>query len=294
MRGRARSPRVSPRTLGEIRRTGRCATRAMSGRTPSLWTRPHASRARCTARAQAEGTLWRSTPIGRRARDRTHGSVARGAAFVVLDASYPGARLADLTRVSGARAIVRLESAGALPSELRGAVRLFCLSRPRVPRFVRAQLAPGARGDRDGRPGRSRVHRVHIGNVRSSKGIRGRHGSLTHFAPWRAQRSSSARGPVQRLSGLGHDPLHREIFFALQAGATVCVPDDDVASDGMLLDRGCTTPALLLHISRPDDATHRTFATSSCRRFAGHSSLVSRCSGWILRGCGARRPVWAS
>ena len=56
----------------------------------------------------------------------------------------------------------------------------------------------------------------------------GRHGSLSHFLPW--QMETFDLGQADRfsmLSGLGHDPLQRDIFTALWAGATLYIPNEE-------------------------------------------------------------------
>ena len=62
------------------------------------------------------------------------------------------------------------------------------------------------------------------------------HRSLTHFVPWQGQQFGlSERDRFSMLSGLSHDPLQRDIFTALQLGATICVPDPDrMAEPGYL------------------------------------------------------------
>jgi len=86
------------------------------------------------------------------------------------------------------------------------------------------------------------------------KGILGRHGPLTHFLPWMSERFGL--GPGDRfsvLSGLAHDPLHRDLFTPLCLGGTVCFPaPDEIGTPGWLAawmaSRGITvanlTPAM--------------------------------------------------
>ena len=63
------------------------------------------------------------------------------------------------------------------------------------------------------------------GSSGEPKGVLGRHGPLTHFLPW--YRSEFGMGPDDRfsmLSGIGHDPLHREVFTPVYLGARICIP----------------------------------------------------------------------
>src|SRR5947209_10691504 len=56
----------------------------------------------------------------------------------------------------------------------------------------------------------------------------GRHAPLTLFTSWAVDQfglNESDRFSI--LSGLSHDPLHRDIFTPLQLGGAVCIPDPD-------------------------------------------------------------------
>jgi len=64
------------------------------------------------------------------------------------------------------------------------------------------------------------------GSTGNPKGVLGRHGPLTLFTSWAVEKfglNESDRFCV--LSGLAHDPLHRDIFTPLQLGGAVCIPD---------------------------------------------------------------------
>src|SRR5207248_2971204 len=66
------------------------------------------------------------------------------------------------------------------------------------------------------------------GSTGLPKGVMGRHGPLTLFTAWAVETfglNNSDRFCM--LSGLAHDPLHRDIFTPLQLGGTVCIPDPE-------------------------------------------------------------------
>ena len=66
------------------------------------------------------------------------------------------------------------------------------------------------------------------GSTGTPKGIEGRHGPLSHFLPFQQERFGLGDGDrYSLLSGLSHDPLHRDIFTPLAFGATICVPDPE-------------------------------------------------------------------
>jgi amino acid adenylation domain-containing protein len=74
------------------------------------------------------------------------------------------------------------------------------------------------------------------GTTGKPKAVMGRHGSLTHFTPWLAERFElRASDRFSLLSGLAHDPLHRDVFTPLQLGAAVVAPDpEQVGAPGYL------------------------------------------------------------
>ncbi|MEM7584449.1 MAG: amino acid adenylation domain-containing protein, partial [Acidobacteriota bacterium] len=64
------------------------------------------------------------------------------------------------------------------------------------------------------------------GSTGMPKGVVGRHGPLTHFLPWQADRFQHRPSDrVSVLSGLSHDPLQRDLFTPLCLGATAVFPD---------------------------------------------------------------------
>ncbi|HET7229443.1 MAG TPA: amino acid adenylation domain-containing protein, partial [Longimicrobium sp.] len=74
------------------------------------------------------------------------------------------------------------------------------------------------------------------GTTGTPKAVMGRHGSLTHFTPWLAETFElSSADRFSMLSGLAHDPLHRDVFTPLQLGAAIIAPDpDEVGAPGYL------------------------------------------------------------
>ena len=64
------------------------------------------------------------------------------------------------------------------------------------------------------------------GSTGLPKGVMGRHGPLTLFTSWALEKFGlNERDRFCVLSGLAHDPLHRDIFTPLQLGGLMCIPD---------------------------------------------------------------------
>jgi amino acid adenylation domain-containing protein len=172
------------------------------------------------------------------------GVLRAGAAFVALDPAYPPARLAEYVRIAGPRGSLRIAAAGAVPAEVEGALSASVL--------VKIDLggkSQGPSGDLDGLGSLpAEAPDVEIGadslaylsftsgTTGAPKAVMGRHGSLTHFTPWLAECFSLAEDDrFSLLSGLAHDPLHRDVFTPLQLGASILVPDPaDVGTPGYL------------------------------------------------------------
>ncbi|HST60559.1 MAG TPA: amino acid adenylation domain-containing protein, partial [Longimicrobium sp.] len=183
------------------------------------------------------------------------GTLRAGAAFLVLDPAYPASRLAEYVRIARPTGWLPIAEAGEVPSELADALR----------DTVRSTIPLGARGGVRGGGQREVVAANSFapfapetdlasaplpeigpdslaylsftsGTTGKPKAVMGRHGSLTHFTPWLAERFAiGADDRFSLLSGLAHDPLHRDVFTPLQLGASVVAPDpDEIGTPGYL------------------------------------------------------------
>jgi len=151
-----------------------------------------------------------------------------GAAFLVLDPAYPPARLAAYCRAAAPRAFLRISAAGPFPDAVADA----------LDDTVRRAVTLGEKAERDGLFGiPAEAPAVEIGpdslaylsftsgTTGEPKAVMGRHGSLTHFTPFLAETFGlGAHDRFSMLSGLAHDPLHRDVFTPLQLGASVVAP----------------------------------------------------------------------
>ncbi|HEU0053267.1 MAG TPA: amino acid adenylation domain-containing protein, partial [Longimicrobium sp.] len=163
------------------------------------------------------------------------GTMKSGAAFLVLDPAYPAPRLAEYVRIARPAAHLHLAAAGDLPREaaalLDATIRARLVLRPR---------GDASADDVDGLGAVGEAPRIEIGadtlaylsftsgTTGTPKAVMGRHSSLTHFTPWlAAEFALSASDRFSLLSGLAHDPLHRDVFTPLQLGAAVVAPEPD-------------------------------------------------------------------
>ena len=151
-----------------------------------------------------------------------------GAAFTILDPAYPPSRLETILEQTQPKALICLESAGVLPSELERTVATIhpCLKLPANGHWNGARPEPLA----PMKIGRNDLAYISFtsGSTGKPKGIMGRHGSLTHFLPWLTDTFSYTENDrFSMLSGLSHDPLQRDIFTPLSLGAGLYIPSRD-------------------------------------------------------------------
>ncbi|HEV2860060.1 MAG TPA: amino acid adenylation domain-containing protein [Pyrinomonadaceae bacterium] len=163
------------------------------------------------------------------------GVLKAGASFVILDPAYPAARLRCYLELARPKGWIELEAAGRPDESLHEyAASLACrLTLPRTadgPDELDAYPADGLGGVAVG-PEATAYFAFTSGSTGVPKCVVGPHGSLAHFAAWAASEfgvGNSDRFSV--LSGLAHDPLHRDIFTPLQVGAAACFPDPEEMS----------------------------------------------------------------
>jgi amino acid adenylation domain-containing protein len=167
------------------------------------------------------------------------GILKAGAAFLILDAKYPHARLEEYCRQAEPSIILQLEETDSLPTEINNNGRIPTLLLPKniadanqlLQSYSPAtQLIPITPQD-------LAYISFTSGSTGRPKGILGNHAPVAHFIAWDTctfELTSSDR--FSMLSGLSHDVLLRDIFVPLSIGATICVPDELDISPGRLTD----------------------------------------------------------
>ena len=161
------------------------------------------------------------------------GIVKAGAAFVLLDTAYPASRLLDYLEKAKPKGWIQIKDAETPPDVLEQYVAtLSCrIELPQSGTVAELDsLERYSTDDPNVRVGPEDAVYVSFtsGSTGKPKGIVGKHGSLAHFAQWASQMFGiNETDRFTMLSGLSHDPLHRDIFTPLQLGATICIPAPD-------------------------------------------------------------------
>jgi amino acid adenylation domain-containing protein len=163
------------------------------------------------------------------------GVLRAGAAFVILDPACPEPHLLQALQLSRPHGFLRLDAAGALPPRLDAYLETEpFLALHQIPAAT-AKVAVARFGAIPLPPVWPQVHPEDTAAVTFTSGPAGElngvvqtHGSMSHFIPWHQEVLGYGEGDRHTLlSGLAHNPLQRDVFYALDTGATLCIPDPD-------------------------------------------------------------------
>lgn len=158
------------------------------------------------------------------------GILKAGAAFTILDASYPTSRLIGCIQVAQPRFWLQLPTAGEIPEVLA----ISCRDRLQLTQgdLQSLQILLSDYGTEEPEqlinPDDLAYVAFTSGSTGIPKGILGTFRPISHFLSWQRhtfELSSSDR--FSMLSGISHDPLLRDILAPLSLGATLCIPDPD-------------------------------------------------------------------
>jgi amino acid adenylation domain-containing protein/non-ribosomal peptide synthase protein (TIGR01720 family) len=183
------------------------------------------------------------------------GVLEAGAAYLILDPSYPQLRLAEYLELAKPSGWIAIDRAGPPGQALRERIDAT-QPRSRLTLCARDPLVDQAAGTpfSDADPDDIACVSFTSGSTGGARAVLQRHGGLAYFAPWVARTFDvGAADRFTMLSGLSHDPLQRDIFTPLALGASIHVPTpNDIGTPGRLAswihERGITvanlTPAL--------------------------------------------------
>jgi amino acid adenylation domain-containing protein len=162
------------------------------------------------------------------------GILKAGGAFVILDPHYPAQRLTAMLQAADPRGWIQLEAAGTMAEELQTYIAdadFKCrVTLPPTPAEADKALegAPTTAPKLPVSPEDKAYIIFTSGTTGRPKGIVGTHRPLSHFLQWHCTRFGfDDADRFSMLSGLGHDPLLRDIFTPLWTGARLCIPETE-------------------------------------------------------------------
>ena len=159
------------------------------------------------------------------------GASRAGLTFTVADMAYPRSRIEQIIKVLEPSFVLVCGEAAFEVDPLRSsAVRVVNI--PEMPGDALKAFAVEPRGLPDVNPAHPAYITFTSGSTGEPKGIVTHHSPLVHFIEWHSQRHSLTRESCfSLLSGLGHDPVYRDVFTPLSIGAKVVIPAQSTVVD---------------------------------------------------------------
>ena len=159
------------------------------------------------------------------------GILKAGAATLMLGAANPPDLLLKLARVAGPRAWIVMGELDELPESLADVARASTCCVPLPQTDFDTAVFSAASATRPGleiRPDDMATVTFTSGTTGEPKAVVSTHQPLAHFFSWQRKTFGFEAGDrFSVLSGLGHDPLIRNVFAALTSGGAVCVPEEE-------------------------------------------------------------------
>ncbi|MDF3934591.1 amino acid adenylation domain-containing protein [Pseudomonas citronellolis] len=179
------------------------------------------------------------------------GASRAGLVFSVADVAYPAARVDQLVGVLGATCVLLCGEATAEPGRFPPGVKVARV--PEAPDEALRQF--GERGAP--LPAVDPRHPAYItftsGSTGEPKGVVASHAPLVHFIEWHIREHGlTAADRFSLLSGLGHDPVYRDVFTPLSLGARVVIPAQATLPDPSALARWIGEQGVsVIHLTPP-------------------------------------------
>ncbi|VVN02333.1 D-alanine--poly(phosphoribitol) ligase subunit 1 [Pseudomonas fluorescens] len=180
------------------------------------------------------------------------GALRAGLMFTVADVAYPPARVAQIIRALQPSYVLLCGEAAVGPDpehlDSTHVVRI-----PEIPAAVLQEFPVAQKGPPPVDPRAPAYVTFTSGSTGEPKGIVTNHAPLVHFIEWHVRRHSFTREErFSLLSGLGHDPVYRDVFTPLSIGATVCIPAQSLVIDPAALAKWIHESAIsVIHLTPP-------------------------------------------
>ena len=167
------------------------------------------------------------------------GALRAGAAFAVLDAAYPVKRVVQCAQVLSPDFLIVCGGAEA-PTEVLQRLPAPVNVIKVVDNYFGEKDSQGAfmaqAGAEQANPAGVAYFLFTSGTTGTPKCVETNHHPLVHFLDWYiAKFSLRANDKFSMLSGLGHDPVLRDIFAPLSVGAELNIPSSDIMFDAPAL-----------------------------------------------------------
>lgn len=153
--------------------------------------------------------------------------------FVVLDSAYPQKRIQQMLDIAQPTLIlgtdIKGEQSGQVLKNLAGSIPVWHLHSGR--KNIRWSTHRSIPEKTAAHPDAQRIAYLLFtsGTTGTPKCIKTGHEPLAHFVSWYGQEFSvTSADTFSMLSGLGHDPVMRDVFVPLSHGARLCIPPSDI------------------------------------------------------------------
>ncbi|MFV3289035.1 amino acid adenylation domain-containing protein [Pseudomonas sp. NY11955] len=154
------------------------------------------------------------------------GCLRAGLAFTVADAAYPAARIKQIISTLTPAVVLRCGEAAV------DADQLIVINVPEAPAEALRAFPQQAIALPAVNPEQPAYITFTSGSTGEPKGIVTHHAPLVHFIDWHVRQHGFTQADTfSLLSGLGHDPVYRDVFTPLSLGATIACPAQSTLTD---------------------------------------------------------------